>query len=398
MKHSFSIALVLLLSVGYAQAADETPIAIELKEHPDPVLFATFSPNGKKVLTTDARNTIRIWDALSGKELKKWDLPAAISMPTVFSPDGKKIVTILEGRNVRIWDAESGKNLLNFNLPGNIPDFFQTVIFSPDGKKILVQGDNNTVLIRDADSGKELKKLEGHTSEVFISFSPDGKRIVTSSDENQTIRLWDADSGKELKKLEDTEPALAWFAPDGKKIILAEGEAVRIWDADLEKELRRLEVPSHLYGPVAFSPDGKRIITIEKDKAVRLWDADSGKELKNLFELTEPVFGVFFLPDGKKIVTVGMDDTLDTWTARKNIILRIWDADSGKELQQLGLGMWEEESMYFLLTMTMCPFLSPDGKRVILIVRGDEEGKNVVRIVDWERLPPPRVRATIEDF
>jgi len=70
-----------------------------------------------------------------------------------------------------------------------------------------------------------------------------------------------------------------------------------------------------VYG-VAFSPDGKRIVTASADKTARVWDAESGKELRKLEGHTEGALCVAFSPDGKRIVTTSVDDTA-----------RVWDAD-----------------------------------------------------------------------
>jgi WD40 repeat protein len=69
--------------------------------------------------------------------------------------------------------------------------------FSPDGKRVVTASDDNTARLWDADTGKEAAVLKGHTNRVWsAAFSPDGKRVVTASADN-TARLWDADTGKE---------------------------------------------------------------------------------------------------------------------------------------------------------------------------------------------------------
>jgi WD40 repeat protein len=73
--------------------------------------------------------------------------------------------------------------------------------FSPDGKRVVTASDDNTARLWDADTGKEAAVLKGHTNRVWsAAFSPDGKRVVTASADN-TARLWDADTGKEAAVL-----------------------------------------------------------------------------------------------------------------------------------------------------------------------------------------------------
>ena len=66
--------------------------------------------------------------------------------------------------------------------------------FSPDGKRIVTASEDKTARLWDAETGKQIgEPLKGHTDSVLsAAFSPDGKRIVTASDD-KTARLWDAD-------------------------------------------------------------------------------------------------------------------------------------------------------------------------------------------------------------
>jgi WD40 repeat protein len=70
---------------------------------------------------------------------------------------------------------------------------------------------------------------------------------------------------------------------------------------------------------VAFSPDGKRIITASWDKTARLWDADSGKQIGEITGHVDALTGAAFSPDGKRIVTASVDRSA-----------RLWDAESGR--------------------------------------------------------------------
>ena len=371
-----------------------------LRGHTDDVSSASFSPDNKYIVSASYDNTIRIWDAQTGKELKKLEgLTEGINSVS-FSPDGKRIVSASWDNTIRIWDAKTGKELKKMEGHTNIVN---SASFSPDGKRIVSASQDRTVRIWDTQTGKELKKLEGHTDIVwFTSFSPDGKCIVSASDDH-TVRIWDAQTGKELKKLEGHTSGVnsASFSPDGKRIVSASRDnTVRIWDAQTGKELKKLEGHTSLVNSASFSPDSKYIVSASYDNTIRIWSAQTGKELKKLEGYTEGFRSASFSPDGKRIVSVSYDNTVRIWetqtvhelkkleghtayvnsvcfspdgkyfvsTSRDNTV-KIWNAQTGKELKKLEGHTCDVESASF----------SPDGKRIV-----SASWDNTVRI--WDAL------------
>ena len=112
-----------------------------------------------------------------------------------FSPNGHRIVSGAADQSLKVWDAESGEEIST--LTGH-SGWVNSCAFSPDGQRI-VSGDWNGLLkVWDAESGCEIYTLTGHFGSVkSCAFSPDGRRIVSGADDN-SLKAWDAESGEEI--------------------------------------------------------------------------------------------------------------------------------------------------------------------------------------------------------
>ncbi|MEH1900734.1 MAG: ribosome assembly protein 4, partial [Nostoc sp.] len=139
----------------------------QLKGHTSRVNSASFSPDGKRILTASADNTARVWD-ISGKLIAELKGHTGPINSASFSPDGKRILTASADNTARVWDISSK---LIAELKGHT-SYVNSASFSPDGKHILTASADNTARVWDI-SGKLIAELKGHTQSVnSASFSP----------------------------------------------------------------------------------------------------------------------------------------------------------------------------------------------------------------------------------
>ena len=135
------------------------------------------------------------------------------------------------------------------------------------------------------------------------------------------------------------------FSPDGKQIVTASVDnTARIWDAATGRQLRLLSGHADAVYFAAFSPNGKQLVTASKDKTARIWDVATGRQTMLLSGHTDWVVSAAFSPEGKRIVTASFDNTA-----------RIWDAATGRQLQLLRGHAGGVTSAGF----------SPDGRQIV---------------------------------
>ncbi len=234
-----------------------------------------------------------------------------------FSPDGKRLVTTgamntLPGQ-LKAWDVASKQELFSIQrIPG-----VRTVAFAPDGQSIVTGDVNGDITLRDPNSGVELAKEPGHAIRVnSLSFSPDSA-LIASAGFDRTAKIWSARGLKELQVFRGHTEVVSSvrFLHNGAALLTGSQDGTaKLWDIATGKD--KFTLVGHKAGveAIAVSADDKYLATASSDQTVRLWDTTSGQEIAVFKGNTEQAFfAVAFSADGKILAGAGSDGTISLW-------------------------------------------------------------------------------------
>jgi eukaryotic-like serine/threonine-protein kinase len=318
-----------------------------LRGHTDRCACVAFSPDGLRLASASSDRTIRIWDATplrgdEGQETLTFAGHSREIRSVAFGPDGpdgRRIASTGTDGVVKVWDAQTGEVSTEFTgheeLNGRKVVVF-CVAWHPKGGLIASAG-NDTLRVWDARTRREAFHLAAAQSKAAVAFSPDGRYLVTGNVNNGAVQVWDAGTGREIGTLDThrREVLGVVFSRDGEHLALASRDGkVKLWDATRleedatrldEKPKARLTLSARVAGPgvnVAFSPDGRRLVTGGEENTVKIWDVQNGADLQTLRGHNGDVYTVAFSPDGRWIASAGEDSAVKVWDSRSGKLVR----------------------------------------------------------------------------
>jgi len=269
---------------GANQAADAILV---LEGHKRDVMAVASSPDGNWIVSGSLDGTVRIWDTILGVQIFSWPIgDLTINNTMAFSSDGSQFICANSDRMVRVWDiglwdakSGSGENAAFFQIP-TTP---LSIALSPDGMQFAIGAMALGVLVYDMTVGMQNGSPQPAHRNVSraVAVSPDGSRVICGS--QNSIRSWAVVSGDEISPMlighHGSISALA-FSPNGRQIVSSsDDKTIRLWVTASGEEslawsvLRSAESESSI-SSLAFSHQGTQIVSCSDN--IHVWDVSSG--------------------------------------------------------------------------------------------------------------------------
>ncbi len=239
-----------------------------LDDHP-PVV-AAFSPSGDRILGASAW-AFGVWDSQTGKRLARNSIRGAAVSCAAWHPDGKRVMTGVHDGTVRIWDAHSGRELRRFPHEREVGE----LAVSPDGKWIAVGCDGGHLYVWDANTGQQAWHGRIHVDEVDgLAFSPDAEHLV-SADNDGLVKCWTVPACRVVweNNTRNHKVYTAVYSPDGRRVLMAGKGKISVLDAATGRLIlswQAHEEDSSVYS-LDISPDGRNVLSASTGRIFKVW-------------------------------------------------------------------------------------------------------------------------------
>ncbi|HKR64000.1 MAG TPA: WD40 repeat domain-containing protein, partial [Thermoanaerobaculia bacterium] len=273
-----------------------------------------FSPDGRWLATGRFDGAVVIRDARTRQIVRVLREHRTEIGALAFSADASLLVSSSydppRGHTV-VWNTSTWTKRFAWPFGG-----FGTFVFSRAAPQILFSSQLN---VYDANDGHRFATAAG-ASYNWAALSPDETQVA-ALDPMGMLAFYrvqrghlDAQTRVFLRRAHQDHGRGIAFSPDGKLVATA-AEDILLWDAQTHAKIARFESPAIVWS-IAFSPDGRSLVSSHADGAVLIWDVAERERIASLNEHSGAVRAVAFSPDGRTVASAGEDRTVTFWDTR----------------------------------------------------------------------------------
>jgi WD40 repeat protein len=260
--------------------------AFTLRGHKHVVCGLAFHPSKPLLVSTSYDGVLACWDVRKGRKVGSVFADKSFFYPTFVGQNDTLLVSPVR-RPPEFWDvADPGKIKLSRRQPLREQPRGGVDAVSPDRTLHVAAFQNarqpSAVVVRGVSRGNKVLDLTGPWSTPgSVCFSPDGKTF-----------------------------AVGFLYPS------MDGSIVRLWEVASGRQLASFRGPKLGVQALAFSPDGRLLVSGEKNGDIFIWEVKTGKKLLSLYAHSDDVKGLLFSPDGKFLVSASEDDSVKIWVVK----------------------------------------------------------------------------------
>lgn len=281
-----------------------------------------FPGTGHLLLSAGLDSKCKVWSMYGNRQCMRTYIGHSAAVRDVqFSNDGSKFLSASFDRYIRLWDTESGK-VLNTFTNRRVPYVVQ---FYPRDNNLFVVGMSDAKIVTfDATTGEITQEYNHHLAAVnTITFCEDATKMVTSSDDKKVL-VWEWDIGVPIKYISDptmhSMPAVVKHPNDRFWAGQSLDNTICVYQASGRYSLQRKKKFSghNIAGyacDIAFSPNGKFVVSGDGDGKLFFWDWNSGKNYRKFHAHDKgPTIGCAWHPiESSLVVTCGWDAVIKVW-------------------------------------------------------------------------------------
>ncbi len=295
-------------------------------------------------------------------------IPVDSSLALDFSPVDASIVVIGGTDGLGLYNAKNGS--LIRSLTGHSGSI-RSAVFSPDGKRILTGSEDKNAILWDVETGDVIHRFQHRDTIVTVCFSSDGSKIITGGIGGEA-HIWDANDFNEYHSFQASMNVLSsGFSPDSRLTALGLGNGrLQVYETESADRLFELFVTGSIQSLV-FHPDGKTVLTGSDNKEIKMIDLRQGTVIRNIPNFAGSVSEMDVSADGRWLAAASWGSEIKIYDIQNYGLLKEFQAS---------------DSIYSLS-------FSPDGDSIIYGVY-----KGPASLLDLYDLPDFGVETGVEGW